>query len=374
MSSISLSKKRSHLFVIIAIVSFIVVSCSSPDPIKIGLLAGLTGRVADLGIAGRDGASFAVEQFNSRGGLNGRPVQLVTRNDKQNESECKKAVEELIQEGVVAIVGPMTSSMALVTVPLIDKHGILTISPTVSSNKLVDLDDSFLRIMSASAEAASKTAHYLYLKKDSRKLFVIYDLSNRAYTESWYDQLRSDFESLGGEVSAANYRSAPGYNFLELVKGVTKEEMDSLVILANAMDTAMISQQLKKMSWKKPVMVSEWATTKDLLEFGGAAVEGIEIFHSFDRNNKSSSYLQFSEKFLNRFGYSAGFASAYAYNAVNIILSTLKKNSDQHNLKDNILAGGPYQGVQRTIQFNKFGDVMREYTLLKIHDGKLETL
>ena len=140
------------------------------------------------------------------------------------------------------------------------------------------------------------------------------------------------------------------------------------------MDTAMISQQLFKLGAEVPVIVSEWSITEALLEFGGKAVEGIETFHSFNQNDTSASYLKFSEEFQKRFGYTTDFGSAYAYNATNIIISALKKDTDHTHLKKNILAGSPYQGVQHAVSFNQFGDAEREYTLLKIQDGKINNL
>jgi branched-chain amino acid transport system substrate-binding protein len=299
------------------------------------LLAGLTGRVSDLGIAGRDGATLAVEQINREGGIHGRTIQLIIRDDKQNDHECERVVKELIAEGVVAIVGPMTSSMALVAVPLTNKHEILTIGPTVSTDKLADFDDYFFRIIPVSTNAAARTALYAYNEKGYRNLFVIYDNNNRAYTESWYQQLKFDFESFGGKIGAVSYGSRPGNDFLKLTKEVLKENLDCLIILANAMDTAMISQQLFKLGAKVPVIVSEWSFTEALLEFGGNAVEGIEIFHSFNKNNTSESYLEFSEDFQKRFGYFTDFASTYAYDAANIVISALQKDTDHAYLKKN---------------------------------------
>jgi branched-chain amino acid transport system substrate-binding protein len=56
-------------------------ACRKKAPVKLGFLGGLTGRVADLGMAGRDGAMLAIEQFNSSGGLHGQPMTLLTADD-----------------------------------------------------------------------------------------------------------------------------------------------------------------------------------------------------------------------------------------------------------------------------------------------------
>jgi branched-chain amino acid transport system substrate-binding protein len=350
-------------------------ACSSPETIKIGIIAGLTGRVADLGTAGRDGAILAAEEANSQGGVGGSLIELVIRDDKQDEQECRQAMADLVEEKVVAVVGPMTSSMALVVAPEINRHAIPTISPTVSTSKLAGIDDYFFRIIPVSSDAAIKAAEYTYLKKNYRNIFVVFDAGNSAYTASWYRTLKTHFELLGaGTVEGLSYISSNGADFLKLAETVAEKKADCLVILANALDTAMISQQLAKLGVDVPLIASEWSLTEDLLEYGGQAVNGMVVFHSFNRNDISERYLSFSGRFQERFGYPADFASAYAYNATKILIDAMRDGTSPRQMKKNILDGSPYDGVQTEIHFNQYGDAEREYNLLQIQDGKVITL
>ena len=88
------------------------VGCGEEPPIKIGFLGGVSGRVADLGIAGRDATMFAVEEVNQAGGINGRKVELLVRDDQQNADAAKAAVNALIQEDVIAIRRKMLVAIA----------------------------------------------------------------------------------------------------------------------------------------------------------------------------------------------------------------------------------------------------------------------
>ena len=96
----------------------ILLSCTPPEPIRIGFVGGTSGRVADLGIAGRDAVVLAVELRNQTGGVAGRKVDLLIKDDEQNPEVAQRVVRELIDQGAVAIVGPMTSAMALAVVPI----------------------------------------------------------------------------------------------------------------------------------------------------------------------------------------------------------------------------------------------------------------
>ncbi|MDT8445116.1 MAG: ABC transporter substrate-binding protein [Desulfuromonadales bacterium] len=107
-------------------------ACKEQPPLKIGFVGGLTGRVADLGVAGRDAVILAVEEKNRSGGIAGRKVELVVSDDRQDVGSARQAISELTTQQVVAIIGPMTSSMAAVIQPLVNVEQIVTISPTVN--------------------------------------------------------------------------------------------------------------------------------------------------------------------------------------------------------------------------------------------------
>lgn len=352
-----------------------VMSCSTSEPVKIGFIAGLTGHVAALGTAGRDGAMLAVEEANLQGGINGRRIELITRDDKQNEDKCKQAIEDLVAKKVVGIVGPMTSAMALVVVPVINKHEIPTISPTVSTGLLADNYDYFFRIIPVSSEAAVKTARYAYLEKNYRKLVVVYDKSNIGYTFPWFEKLKTTFEQFGeGKAEGIDYTSKSGYDFWNLAQTIAEKDLDCLVLLANPLDTALISQQLAKRGMKIPILACEWSLSNELIEFGGEAVEGIVLFHSFDPNSNKQSNLDFNVKFEKRFGYVDNFSSAYGYNAMKILIGALNKDMTAEQVRKSLINDSPYQGVQHEIRFNNYGDAIREYSLLRIEHGKIITL
>jgi ABC-type branched-subunit amino acid transport system substrate-binding protein len=68
------------------------IACTPPEPLRIGFLGGLSGRVADLGIGGRNGAILAVEMRNQQGGINGRRVELIAEDDQQDVEVARQAV------------------------------------------------------------------------------------------------------------------------------------------------------------------------------------------------------------------------------------------------------------------------------------------
>jgi len=75
------------------------------EPIKIGLLTSLTATFAPWGVSVRDGMRLAVEEINAAGGVDGRLLELIERDDQSNPEEGASGLERLIEDGVVAARG-----------------------------------------------------------------------------------------------------------------------------------------------------------------------------------------------------------------------------------------------------------------------------
>ena len=351
-----------------------VIGCSEQKPIKIGFVGGLSGRVADLGIDGRNGALLAVEHWNQKSGVNGREIQLLVRDDQQDAETARKIVKQLLSEGVVAIIGHMTSSMSVTTVPLINAAQIPMISPTTTTTSLEGLDDYFFRVISSTTNYARKNARYQFETLGHRRIAAVLDTSNRAYTESWVNNFEKFFESLGGEmVIKTEFRSSPEVDLAAVIREVLKSQPDGILILANSLDAALLCQQVRKLDLKVGLSTSEWAATERLVELGGRAVEGVLISQFFDRDDRSPRYLNFKRDYIERYTREPGFAGVAGYDAMHATLSALAKESNSE-LKQAILSLAAFEGVQGAIKMDKFGDSQRRTYLTTVYNGKFEAI
>ncbi len=355
-----------------AIAFFLVtLSAQKRDLILIGFVGELSGRGADLGISGRDGAILAVEQQNLAGGINGREIRLIIRDDQHDPQIAARVDNELIDEGVVAIIGHMTSAMSIVGVKIANERGVLMVSPTANTNELSGMDDNFFRINASIVELSRQMARNVYESKELCKTFIIYDVNNLAFTSDGMAGYCSEYEALGGQVvGTAEFASGSGVNFTELASKVVAAKPDCLFLLSNAMDTAMVCQQLAKTTFSVQVVTSEWSATNQLLQFGGRAVEELFALSAIDRTCQIPKYLRFIEAFRKRFNREPGFASCLSYDATRIVLDALAQNDDPATLKSTLLKIRTFQGLQSEIRFDDNGDATRKLFPLTIRDGR----
>ncbi len=350
------------------------ISCDrlTSEPIRIGFVGGLTGRSAAVGIAARDGALLAVEEVNRAGGIDGRKVELIIRDTQQDPVVALDAVNTLTEAKVPAIIGPMLSSAAIVLVPKVNRTETLLVSPTVSTMMLEGKDDNFLRIRPQCRIIAHRLADYIATEKAISQVAIIADVGNSAYTRDWQECFTSRFQSTGGQVvSVVNFDSGGDHRFSALVDEALKEKPTGVLLLANSLDTAMLSQQIFKEKTDVSLFSSEWSMTRDLLRSGGHSLEGMTLFHVFNESSKKQKYLEFKKNFRARFRQEVSFPSVYAYDATQVVLTGLKAGARTGpELKKTLLKQDSFDTLQTTIGFDQYGDVKRELYLTVVKDGK----
>lgn len=350
-------------------------ACGDREPVRIGFVGGLSGRFADLGIAGRDGATLAVEEWNRRGGVRGRPIELLVRSDEHDPGTALTVDRELIGLGVDAIVGHMTSAMAEAARPLAEQARVPFISPTVTTTSLTGLDDQFLRVTATTREYATRVAEHLRRRRGLSAVAAVLDLGNASYTESWLGHFRERFEQLGGRVAAVEpIDTRTGVRFEELARRIARGDVDGVVLVVSALDAAMIAQQLRKVGSRLPLAGAEWASTEKLLELGGRAVEGMLVSQFFDRTSPAPRYQAFRAAYRERFGEEPGFAAVNAYDAVGVVLRGLEARRDGESLKEAIVRVGTFDGLQGPLAIDRFGDAGRSSRLAVVDGGAFKVL
>jgi branched-chain amino acid transport system substrate-binding protein len=352
------------------LVCFSLQSCQKPETIRLGFVGGLTGRNGDLGTAGRDGALLAVETINAGGGIDGKRIELVIRDDKSDPEEAKKVVSELVAAKVAAIVGPMTSVVAVATIPIIDAARTLMLSPSVSSNDLTGKDDFFIRL-NLNRDTAAATADLMVGTLKIKNAALVYDVSNKSYTGSLAEAFKMRFAALGGTMAIEEtFNSKEKGDLLTLARKVAARKPGAVFILAGAIDSAMVCQQMKKIGMSAPFFIAEWASTNEFLKAGGKAVAGTYSLQHFNDNSIHPPFVKFKQDYIRRFGDNPSFAATYAYEAVSIIAAALRKDSDPAHLKDTIIGIGKFDGLQGSLFIDRYGDPERLFYSTRVRNDR----
>jgi branched-chain amino acid transport system substrate-binding protein len=350
-------------------------SCDHPsEPVRVGFVATLTGRYSDLGVSGRDGVILAVEEKNRSGGLLGRPIELLIKDDKNDGEIALEVDRELVGSGVIGIIGHMLSTMSLAALPLLEAHQTVMISPTTASPLLSEKKDLFFRVYEPVDKEVLDLAKWISQEKGIKRMAVIYDLNNPTYAQDYAERFERAFKDWHGSVPVTMAtQAARAEEIVRAAQMLNNFDIDALLIVHNALDTALILEILRRNGWQGTAFASPWSMTKEILEQGGQAVEGLHSIVPFLPDHPSERYQNFRKAFLQRFRREPDFPAVCGYEAAQVLFKAFEKaRASGKALADAILEIGEFEGLQSKIVMDEFGDPKREKFRVTVREGKME--
>lgn len=370
-------KKSNQIIILVCliVIIFIFFIILRSNSIKIGFVAQLTGIQSELGIQERNGVQLAVEEINNNGGVAGQKIELIVKDDLGTEIGAKDAVKELIDSGVVAIIGHATSSQTGYGLEIANQYQKIMISPTASTYKLSGIDDYLLRAVTSNKERSEKFAIHILENRKIDELVAVLDTDNAEYVESYWEAFGSIYKKQGNVVEVIKFSSKEQPDFNVIASKIELIKSKGVFVVANDYDTAMIAQALRNISNTASIFASSWAQTQTLINHGGQAVEGIEIEVVYPQDGKSDKYMNFNNTYKNKFGVDASFGAAFGYESMGILKLALEKNNGKEKgLKKTLLEIKDFEGLLDTFDMDKYGDVQRPFYFSVIKEGKFSTV
>ncbi|KEO57060.1 ABC transporter substrate-binding protein [Thalassospira permensis] len=356
-------------FCTIAAAAMMLFGCDDSGPIKIGFIAGISGDGADTGIAALHAMELAAQQVNEKGGIHGRSLEIIARDDQKNPETAQAAVREFKELGVTAIIGPIISSIGMAMLPVINELDIVAISPTASAAEFTGLRDNFFRMNSTTRENADAYARR-NIDKGRMRISLALDGENEAFTESWYREFLLTFDKLGGRVVSKVWFNTADTTKQDVARQLRADSPDAIIFIANGVDSAELAKEIRKIDRDIPLSTAEWAGTEQLITFGGDAVEGMELLQTYDRYATNPHYQKFVADYRNKFNEQPGYTSVLAYDAMTVLVAALETRAPDQPLSDALVTLPPQQGLHQELMFDQFGDGKRDAYFVKIKNGQ----
>ncbi len=154
--------------------------------LRIGALLPLTGAGAALGLTLQASIDIAIDEINEAGGVNGRSVQLRVADEGGDAATAASALDDLVQAGIDAVVGPASSTNALNVLDTTTRDGIVACSPTASALSLDDYPDDGLFFRTIPSDALQAEAFARAIDQTGRGsvgLFYVDDAYGRPFAD-----------------------------------------------------------------------------------------------------------------------------------------------------------------------------------------------
>ena len=358
--------------ILFLIVSFLLILFFSKkkELIKIGFVGALTSKYSDLGNPMMNGITIAFEEENYE--INGKKIELIFKDDKKDEAVNRQIINDFINQGIKIVIGNVTSSMSKISMSIINEYkDMFMISAASASDEFSGIDDQFFRVHVAN-NAQRFDIFTKYIKNNNyKRIYGIYDPGNITYTKNYLESFEKSFIFNGGEKFIKYTQT--NKNLDDLVEEIGNLNPDLILICANSVDAARVVQYLRIKNIKTQIASSEWAMTPAFIENTGRNSEGIIFNIDYDENSKSEDFINFSNKFRKKYQMEPSLFASKGYELAKVIIELLKMG-EQTEVKKNLLIKREFKGLQDTIVFDEYGDVLREFNMFKVTNGKFEKI
>jgi len=367
---------RIFLPVVLAFSLLLLQGCVKKQPIKVGVVAELTGKQSELGINLRNGIQLAAEEINAAGGVDGHPIKLVIKDDLGTPEGASNAENAVIDEGVVAVIGHLTSNQTVEGFKVTQTRGVLLFSGTASSSFFNQKNDLFIRTEPSNEYFGQQFAKYIRKNQNVSKMAIIYDIDNDTYSAPLAEAFANTFTNLGGSITVqTSFSGSNTKDFASIITSLLISKPDGVFIIASPINTATIAQLIRLQGWEGQLFSAPWSQGQDLINYGGDAVEGLLSLNAFFINDSSPALQEFKEKYQERFAEEPVFTSVIGWELMTFLAEALEKtNGESVGLPEALISIKTFHGLVGDIHMDEYGDSSRALYILKIKNHQFESI
>ena len=381
-------KKIISLLVLVLVASGLA-ACSSKEEgaaetIKIGVNLELTGDVSVYGIPERYAIELATEEINAAGGIDGKLVELFVYDNAYDQAKAVQNTEKLIEDGVVAILGPATSGMTLASAPLAKDSEIVVFTPSGTSSA-VTMDGKLVnnwvfRACFIDEFQGQVLANFASNDLLAKKAIIMIN-GGSEYSKELARVFEEKFTSNGGSVvQKATYADADT-DYKASLTSIAAEDFDVLFIADYAKNAGLIIGQARSTAGLETVNVIGPDGFEDAKfnELAGGAQNVNNVFFSTHFSTLSddqkvadfvTNYSAFTKKTYGKEELPNTF-STLAYDAAYMLFKAIDDadSTDPKAIRDALESLKNFNGVTGNISFDEFHNAVKPAFLIELSNG-----
>jgi branched-chain amino acid transport system substrate-binding protein len=348
-------------------------SCNfSGDPVRIGLAGSLSDPV---GVPMKRAAELAVQEINAAGGIQGRPLELIERDDYADVDSAVFVATDLYEAGVSAVIGHLWSGTTLAAAPVYNggPDPVAAISPSSSSPEISTAGDYTFRICPSDLAHGAALARWVYDSLRLERGAVLY--LNDQYGRGIRQAFVRDFTRRGGALVAIDpYLGETPAVGLYLDRLAKIGRVEFLVVAGNRGEAEEILRQARSRGLTMPVLGGDGL---EGIEEAGAIADGVYLSSAYLPTITTPANRAFLQAYRRKFP-SAGLPNqpaAAAYDAVyllrDVIAKAGTKRKDVRRALAQVGSSAPaFTGVTGTVAFDMRGDVPKQAVYIGVvRDG-----
>ncbi len=342
------------------------------DVILVGHVASMTGDTATFGRSADQGMRLAIEEINAAGGVLGRPLELITEDDRSITEEARTAAQKLLQrDRVVALLGEVASSRSLAAAPEAQRARVPMISPGSTNPKVTEVGDYVFRACFIDPFQGAVMARFAVEDLRGRRLAILFDFK-QDYSVGLAEFFRQKARELGAEIVADERYTSGDIDFRPQLTTIRAANPDAVFVPGYYTEVGLIARQAREKGLNVPLLGGDGWDSEKTVEIGGAAVDGYYFSTHYAADSDNPRVQEFVRKFAAKNGATPDAMAALGYDAAGILADALGRagETDGAKLRDAIASTSGFDGVTGRISMDEKRNARKDAVVLEIEGGK----
>jgi branched-chain amino acid transport system substrate-binding protein len=385
-----MAMKKSWILIVSCLVIGLVFSPSAwckSDTIKIGINAPMTGDIPKVGEGTKFAAQMWLEDINKAGGLQvGKKkykVELVIEdNESKAESAVKAATKMIVEDEVLAIVGPQASKQAVPAGAVCNSYKTPMISPW-STNPDTTKDRPFVfRGCFLDPFQGPVLANFITQEFHFSKAAVLYDVASD-YPKGLAEFFMEAWEKLHGPGSVVAYESftTKDTDFSSQLTKIIRSGAEVLFTPQYYNEVALIVQQAHELGWNKPIVGSDSWGSAETVALCGKDCYGLFFSTHYAAAGATGATKAFIDRYNKTYGYVPDDVGALTWDSLRIVQQAIqncgkitgKIEKDRQCVRDALAQIKEFDGITGKMTFTEEGDPLKCAVVVRISDkGEFE--
>lgn len=349
---------------------------STPPEIIIGVVGPMSGDLAHMGRYVRDAVALAAEEWNEKGGILGRRIELVLEDDRNDPAEAVAAAKRLVQAGAWGVIGHLTSAGSLPASAIYHAAGIPQITPSSTDPRLTE--QGFLNIFRACGrddQQGRVAAEFVLESLRPRRIVILHDQTayGRALAEAFKRRIVRAQRGLHVTSMALSSESKDLGSAIEQIK---TEKPDVVYFGGLYHEGGLLVKRLREQGIKATLVSGDGVFGMEFINVAGeAAAAGTYLTFAPDPMLLPSAEAAI-KRFYDRYG-AIGPYTFYAYDAAGALFAAIasvkpKTAASRSQLLrvSQALHRMTYVGALGRLRWNHKGDLVTPpYVIYRVKKG-----
>lgn len=332
------------------------------ETLKIGFMGPITGNWSAWGTDAYNAALLAVEEWNARGGVLGRQIELVVADSQGDPQQAAVLANKLVDQKVTAVIGPTFSLEAEVTVPVFKQNNVVSVTGLAD---LIDPNgvDGYFRTSPREDNAALFGARFMVEYLKGKSIAIIDDGKSDGVRSA--EMLKEALAKVGVTPVFTGSVTPGQQNYAPTLSRVKSLGADVIYLTTLNPDTAVIRKQANELGMSEPFVVGVGNDDVQFHDIAGPNGTGTFTYKPVTVQERFDAFIA---AYKARFSQDPGNLNEYTYDAANVLLTAIQQagSAEADQVKPALKAISAFPGVTGEITFDATGSrASEEFSVLE---------